>query len=339
MIAALVDSGHAYEVGGNVYFELDTFPEYGRLSGNTLNALAEGASGRVEERSDKRGAFDFALWKHDPKHLMQWDSPFGRGYPGWHIECSAMARKHLGETIDIHTGGPDNKFPHHECEIAQSESVTGKPFVRTWMHPGWLEIGGQKMAKRAGKAYEIPELVGMGYDGRDVRYLLLKQHYRAPIPFTLDLLDEAKRARAGFNNFVQFEMAQRPDGPDLPEVAEAIATARERFDAALRDDLNTSAAFAGLHDLMTAVNRAQPNAADAARVVEFLRRADDVLDILDEADAAGDLDAEIQALIDERDAARANRDFATSDRIRDELKARGIEIIDTADGTRWKRTS
>jgi len=337
MIAALVKSGHAYVVDGNVYFSLDTFPAYGRLSGNTLAALAEGASGRVEEREDKRSANDFALWKHDPKHLMLWDSEFGRGYPGWHIECSAMARKHLGDTIDIHTGGPDNKFPHHECEIAQSESVTGKPFVRTWMHCGWLEIGGRKMAKRAGKAYLIPELIEMGYDGRDLRYLMLKQHYRAPLPFTLDLLDEAKRSRAGFNNFVQFEMAQRPEGPDKPEIAEAIGAARTRFDEALHDDLNTSSAFAALHEFMSAVNRAQPNDGDAARVVAFLREIDQVLGILDDAASGEDLDAEIQALIDERDAARAAKDFATSDRIRDELKERGVEIIDTPQGTRWKR--
>ena len=176
-----------------------------------------------------------------------------------------------------------------------------------------------------------------GYDGRDLRYLMLKQHYRAPLPFTLDLLEEAKRARAGFNNFVQFEMAQRPAGPDKPEVTEAIASARARFDEALRDDLNTSSAFAALHEFMTAINRAQPNDGDAARVVAFLRELDQVFGILDDAASGDDLDAEIQALIDERDAARAAKDFGASDRIRDELKQRGVEIIDTPQGTRWKR--
>ena len=338
MIGSLVESGNAYAVDGNVYFDLDTFPAYGALSGNTLDALSQGASGRVEERADKRGPYDFALWKHDPSHLMLWDSEYGQGYPGWHIECSAMAKKHLGETIDIHTGGPDNKFPHHECEIAQSESVNGKPFVRHWVHCGWLEIGGQKMAKRAGKAYTIPELVEMGYDGRDVRYLMLKQHYRAPLPFTLELLDEAKRARATFNNFVHFEMAQRPDGPDDPAVAEAITAARGKVKASLEDDLNTSAAFAALHELMTAVNRIKPNAADAARVVGFMRDADEVFDILDDAPSAAVLDDDIEALIKARDEARANKDFASSDRIRDELKALGIELVDTPEGTRFKRS-
>jgi len=338
MIASLIEKGSAYEVDGNVYFDLDTFPDYGALSGNTLDALSEGASGRVEERADKRGPFDFALWKHDPKHLMLWDSDYGKGFPGWHIECSAMAKKHLGETIDIHTGGPDNKFPHHECEIAQSETVNGKPFVRFWLHCGWLEIGGQKMAKRAGKAYTIPELAEMGYDGRDVRFLMLKQHYRAPLPFTLDLLDEAKRVRAGFNNFVNFEMAERPDGPDDPAVAEAIESMRARVKAALEDDLNTSAVFAALHEFMTAINRIRPGAADAERAVAFLRDVDDVFDILDDAPTAEALDSDIDALIKARDDARANKDFASSDRIRDELKALGIELIDTPQGTRWRRS-
>jgi cysteinyl-tRNA synthetase len=267
---------------------------------------------------------------------MQWDSPWGSGYPGWHIECSAMSRKLLGDTLDIHTGGPDNKFPHHECEIAQSESVTGQPFVRYWMHCGWLEIGGQKMAKRAGKAYTIPELEELGYDGRDLRYLMIKQHYRAPIPFTLDLLDEAKRSRETFNNFVHFEMKDRAEEPDHPEIAAAVESARTAFDAALADDLNTSAAFAALHDLMTTTNRLKPGKADAARVVSFFEEVNEVLDILDDEDS-GDLDAEIETLIRQRDEARANRDFATSDRIRDELLQRGIELIDTPTGTRWKR--
>ncbi|MHC4449229.1 MAG: cysteine--tRNA ligase [Planctomycetota bacterium] len=336
MIAALVAKGHAYEVDGNVYFSVESFPRYGALSGNTLEHLAEGASGRVEDRGHKRGPHDFALWKHDPKHLMQWDSPWGSGYPGWHIECSAMSRKLLGDTLDIHTGGPDNKFPHHECEIAQSESVTGQPFVRYWMHCGWLEIGGQKMAKRAGKAYTIPELEELGYDGRDLRYLMIKQHYRAPIPFTLDLLDEAKRSRETFNNFVHFEMKDRAEEPDHPEIAAAVESARTAFDAALADDLNTSAAFAALHDLMTTTNRLKPGKADAARVVSFFEEVNEVLDILDDEDS-GDLDAEIETLIRQRDEARANRDFATSDRIRDELLQRGIELIDTPTGTRWKR--
>jgi cysteinyl-tRNA synthetase len=268
---------------------------------------------------------------------MQWDSIFGRGFPGWHIECSAMSRKYLGDTLDIHTGGPDNKFPHHECEIAQSECVTGQTFVRYWVHCGWLEIGGRKMSKRAGKLYTIPELVEMGYAGRDIRLYLLKQHYRAPLPFELGLLDEAKKMRAKLNNFVHHEMAQRPADAARPEVASAVEAARSAFRAALEDDLNTSAALAEVHEFMTAVNRLAPGREDAERAVALMREIDAVLGVLDDAPAAGDDDAEIEALVAQRDEARAARDFARADALRDQLSERGVELLDTPQGTRWRR--
>ena len=337
MIQSLLESGHAYQVDGNVYFDVRSFPSYGALSGNTLEELAAGASGRVEERGDKRHPQDFALWKCDPKHLMQWDSPFGRGFPGWHIECSAMSRKYLGDTLDIHTGGPDNKFPHHECEIAQSESVTGRTFVRFWVHCGWVEIGGRKMSKREGKLYTIPELIEMGYAGPDVRLFLIKQHYRAPLPFDLALLDEAKRIRAKLNNFVHHEMRERPEAPDQPGLAEAVAVVRRDFRSALEDDLNTSAALAALHAFMTTVNRLAPGRADAERAVALMRELDAVFGILDEFPEAADADPEIDALVAERDAARRARDFGRADAIRDELDARGFELLDTPQGTRWRR--
>jgi len=338
MIEALVADGHAYVADGNVYFSVGSFARYGELSGNTVAKLDAGASGRVEERTDKRSPHDFALWKHDPKHLMQWDSPWGRGFPGWHIECSAMSRKYLGDTFDIHTGGPDNIFPHHECEIAQSESVTGKPFVRFWVHCGWLTIGGEKMAKRAGRMYTVPELVETGYAGADIRLFLVKQHYRAPLPFRLELLDEAREIRRRFNNFVHHEMAERPEGPDDPAVAAAIEDARGRLRAALEDDLNTSEALAVLHGFMTTVNRIGPARGDAARAAGFLREADRVFAFLDEPPAAAALDEEVEGLIAEREAARKARDFERADRIRDDLLARGIELLDTPQGTRWRRT-
>jgi cysteinyl-tRNA synthetase len=337
MIQVLLEKGHAYAADGNVYFDVSSFPRYGALSGNTPDALEAGAGGRAPERGDKRSPHDFALWKRDPKHLMQWDSPFGRGFPGWHIECSAMAREYLGDTLDIHTGGPDNKFPHHECEIAQSESVTGVPFVRYWVHCGWVEIAGRKMSKRAGKLYTVPELLEMGYSGSDLRLFLLKQHYRAPLPFELDLLDEARKIRSRLDNFVQHEMADRPEAPPRPEVALAVERGRREFREALEDDLNTSAALAAVHELMTAVNRADPGREDAARAVDFMREIDGVLGVLTEAPDAQDADAEIDALVAERDAARATRDFARADSIRDELGARGIELLDTPRGTRWRK--
>jgi len=307
------------------------------FSGNTLEELDAGASGRVEERGDKRSPHDFALWKRDPKHLMQWDSAFGRGFPGWHIECSAMSRKYLGDTLDIHTGGPDNKFPHHECEIAQSECVTGQTFVRYWIHCGWVEIGGRKMSKRAGVLYTVPELVEMGYAGRDLRLYLIKQHYRAPLPFELALLDEAKKMRAKLNNFVHHEMMQRPESPPQPELATAVETARGAFRAALEDDLNTSAALAAVHDFMTAANRLAPGRKDADRAVAFMREVDAILGVLDDAPAAGDDDAEIEALVAQRDEARSARNFARADALRDQLTERGIELLDTPQGTRWRR--
>jgi cysteinyl-tRNA synthetase len=337
MIETLLANGHAYRAEGNVYFDVRSFPRYGALSGNTLAALEAGASGRVEERGEKRDPNDFALWKHDPKHLMQWDAPFGRGFPGWHIECSAMARRYLGDTLDVHTGGPDNKFPHHECEIAQSECVTGHTFARYWVHCGRLELQGRKMSKREGALFTIPDLLERGYAGRDIRLYLLKHHYRAPLPFELPLLDEAKRTRERFANFVAFEMARRPEGPADPAVAALCESAQADYRAALEDDLNTSAAFAVLHEFTTAINRRAPSQQDAARAVAVLRDADRVLGMLDDAPAAQDDDAEIAGLIAERNAARKARDFARADEIRKALAARGIELLDTAEGTHWKR--
>jgi cysteinyl-tRNA synthetase len=248
-----------------------------------------------------------------------------------------MARKHLGDRIDIHTGGEDNIFPHHECEIAQSESANEKPFVRYWVHCGWLTLGGEKMSKSKGQLYTIPELVEMGYDGRDIRMFLIRQHYRAPLPFQLEVLDDARQQRARINNFVHYEMTNRPEGDLNPAVAEAVESARAEFREALEDNLNTSRAFAVIHELMTTVNRLQPARADAETVVAFMREADRVLDILDDAPAEV-LDEDIERLIEERLQARKDKNFARADEIRDELAARGIELLDTPQGTRWKRT-
>jgi cysteinyl-tRNA synthetase len=337
MIEALIAGGHAYRAQGNVYFDVRSFPRYGALSGNTLAALEAGASGRVEERSDKRSPHDFALWKSDAKHLQQWDSPFGRGFPGWHIECSAMARRYLGDTLDVHTGGPDNKFPHHECEIAQSESVTGVPFARFWIHCGRLELAGRKMSKREGALFTVPDLLAQGYAGRDIRLYLIKHHYRAPLPFDTELLDEAARTRERLQNFVGFEMARRPEGPANPEIAALCERTLRDFRAALEDDLNTSAALAALHEFMTAVNRIGPSRAEAARAAAVVRDADRVLGVLDDAPAAGADDAEIDELVAERNAARKARDFARADALRKQLADRGIELLDTAEGTHWRR--
>jgi len=337
MSEALIAKGHAYAADGNVYFSVASFPPYGALSGNTVDALEAGGGGRVAERGDKKSPHDFALWKHDPKHLMQWDAPWGRGFPGWHIECSAMSRKYLGDTLDVHTGGPDNKFPHHECEIAQSECVTGHPFVRYWLHCGRLEIGGKKMSKREGTLFTVPDLLERGFTGADIRLFLLRHHYRSPLPFDEASLEDAARTRAKLNNFVSYEMSERPPGGGAPEVGEQIERARAAFRAGLEDDLNTSVALAALHAFMTAINRLEPGEEDAARVVDFMREVDTVLGVLDEVPATGGDDAEIDALVAERDEARRGRDFARADAIRDELAARGIELLDGSETTRWRR--
>jgi len=335
-IETLVAKGHAYAVEGNVYFAVRSFGDYGKLSGNTLDKLEAGA--RVEVRGEKRDPHDFALWKRDEKHIMQWDSPWGRGFPGWHIECSAMSMKYLGETFDLHTGGPDNRFPHHECEIAQAEGATGKPFVRFWVHNAFLEIGGKKMAKRAGALFTIPELVALGYRGPDIRAALLQPLYRSPIQFDLEVLDAARSGRTRLDNFVNHEMPARPPGPRKPEASAAVSTARDLFRAALENDLNTPEAFAAVHAMVTALNRLGVNRPDAEDAVAAMRDFDRVLAILDAPPTGFAPDPGVEALLAEREAARKARDFTRSDALRDELARRGIEILDTPQGTRWKRT-
>jgi len=215
--------------------------------------------------------------------------------------------------------------------------VTGKRFVRHWIHCGWLEIGGEKMSKRAGALFTIPELIEKGYTGADLRLYLLRTHYRSPLPFDLSLLDEAAKTRAKLDHFVHYEMAERGDGPDQPAVAQAIDTARRDFAAALEDDLNTSVALAAIHTFMTAVNRAEPHRADAARAIAAMREFDAIFGVLSDAPASGADDAEIDALVAERDAARAAKSWGRADQIRDELATRGIELLDSAAGTRWRR--
>jgi cysteinyl-tRNA synthetase len=220
MIEALLANGHAYEAEGNVYFDVRSFPRYGALSGNTLAELEAGASGRVEERSDKRHPADFALWKRDPKHLMQWDSPFGRGFPGWHIECSAMSRKYLGDTLDIHTGGPGQQVPAPRVRDRAERVRHGQPFVRHWIHCGWLEIGGEKMSKRAGHAVHDPGAAREGLFGRGPAPVPAAHALPLALPFDLALIDEAAKTRAKLDHFVHYEMAERPAGPDDPAVAQ-----------------------------------------------------------------------------------------------------------------------
>jgi cysteinyl-tRNA synthetase len=341
IIEGLIARGHAYVTeSGNVYFDVSSFPAYGRLSGNRLEDLEAGA--RVEVLDEKRHHADFALWKRDDQHQMQWDSPWGRGFPGWHVECSAMGRKYLGDELDIHTGGEDNIFPHHECEIAQSEGFSGKTFVRYWLHNRHLLVDGRKMSKSAGTQYSFDDVIERGHSPRALRYLLLQTHYRLPMNFTWEGLAGAARAVASLDTAVR-GIAIDDGVADDPSVAETCARIDGAFLAALQDDLNVSAALASVHELKSFTNkRGALSSADAVRVRALWQRLDSVLglELLTHADAepvAQDDDAEIQALVDGRTAARAAREWARADEIRDELTARGIKLEDGPDGVRWSR--
>ncbi len=355
LVQALLDKGYAYRSGDTILFDIAKFPAYGQLSHKRLEDLQAGAGGRLTDEmlGEKRNPGDFRLWKTDPTHVLQWDSPWGRGYPGWHLECSVMARKYLGDTLDIHTGGEDNIFPHHESERAQIEPITGKPFARYWIHTRHLMAEGQKMSKSLGNFYTVRDLVKEGFDPIAIRYLLISTHYRAPANFTKDGLKGAWESVVRIRQFVRrmdeaaagaTTAGAAPGGPSAVSAASVPAAGiepvirafEEGFIAAVDDDLNMSQALAQVFDFMREVNRLEPAGADARRAAEVLRRADTILGLL--KDEAGDgADAEIDALVAQRVAARKARDFARSDEIRDQLAARGIVIEDTPQGPRWYR--
>jgi cysteinyl-tRNA synthetase len=337
MIETLIEKGHAYVVGGNVYFDIRSFPEYGRLAGHTLDQLKAGA--RVGVLEEKRHPADFALWKHDPNHLMQWDSPWGSGFPGWHIECSVMSTSILGETIDIHTGGEDNRFPHHECEIAQSEAATGRPFVRYWLHGGWLFVDGEKMSKSKGNFYTVHQLIEEGHDAMSLRAALMAVHYRQQINFSLEGIEDAGKNIERVRELMR-KLGPEEGVPDRKEIADAVRLRHEEFDEAIDDDLNVPRARAAMLSLVSDLNRVglPLSVGDAAVVREAFGAFDDILGWrLTETGEDVSLTQEVEAKIRERNEARARKDFATADRIRDELAARGIQLIDTPDGVEWRK--
>jgi cysteinyl-tRNA synthetase len=339
IIAKLLDGGHAYRTDdGSIFFRISSWPAYGKLARLDPEQLKVGE--RVEsDEYGKDDVRDFALWKGPKAGEPSWDTPIGPGRPGWHIECSAMSMRHLGESFDIHTGGIDLIFPHHEDEIAQSEASTGKPFVRTWLHCDHLRLGGTKMARRVGNIARVSELLAEGVSPRALRYALIAVNYRQALEYSDESLAAAAAAIERLDTLeaaLDSYAADRGDAADLPEVLDA---ARARFEAALDDDLNVSAALAAVFELVRELNRRiadrSLSTSDAARALGLLRDLDRVLAIL--PDEVADLPPGAADLLSARDAARAARDWAAADRLRDELLALGVAVEDTRDGQRWRR--
>jgi cysteinyl-tRNA synthetase len=341
IIKDLIKKGHAYQVGGDVYFDVTTFKPYGRLSGNRLEDLDAGA--RIAINADKRNPTDFALWKSDPHHLMKWDTDFGPdGFPGWHIECSAMSRKHLGDELDIHTGGEDNIFPHHECEIAQSESFTGKTFATYWMHAKFLQVDGGKMSKSLGNVYTLDDVSERSFNMRQLRFALIRGHYRQPLNFTWAIMDEVRAAVDNLDELVVLlrrVVAAASGGENAGEQDAAgldlIESARSEFEAAMNDDLNLPRALAPLFRLRSQALEGRFGAPAATSGLEFLTRVNSVLGVM--AMEEQTLAPEIEALIDARQRAKADKDWAKADEVRDTLAVMGIELQDTPEGVTWRR--
>jgi cysteinyl-tRNA synthetase len=326
MVQTLIDKGHAYVVGHNVYYDVTTFKDYGKLSGNTLDDLDAGA--RIEVNSEKKNPQDFALWKHDPKHIQQWDSPWGRGFPGWHIECSAMSTKYLGEQFDFHTGGEDNIFPHHECEIAQSEGASGKKWVKYWMHARFLMFDGEKMSKSKGNLYTIQELVEKGFKKNAIRYALISSHYRQNYNFTFDGLRAAETAIDKIGQCV-FTVKDKvnPATTVRQEVSAFTEKAIHDFGDALSDDLNISKALAAVFELVKEANKLDdPTTSEAEAIVEAIQRIDSVLGVLEASEES--IPAEIMEMAEQRKQAKLAKDWSRADALRDEITSRGYAIED-----------
>jgi cysteinyl-tRNA synthetase len=343
IIKQLLERGYAYEADGSVYYRIDQFEDYGKLANFDPDDLKSGASGRVDDDDyAKDDVQDFALWKAwTPEDGdIFWDTDLGRGRPGWHIECSAMSMKYLGTHFDIHTGGEDNIFPHHENEIAQSEAATGTRFVNYWLHCRHLLVDNQKMSKSLGNFYTLRDLLEREFKPKGLRYALLATHYRQPMNFTFDGLHAAENAVQRLLDFMQ--ALTRVDNPEAAtdfDVKAVLQQTQERFEASLDDDLNISGALGAVFELVRTVNRAidqqQLSTADAQQVISQMQRFDTVLGLLEPDDEP--VDSRAEALLLERQEARQRRDFARADAIRDELSQMGYTVEDSSQGSRLKR--
>jgi cysteinyl-tRNA synthetase len=336
IIKKLYDKKLAY-VGEDscVYFSIKNFKNYGKLSHLKIDELKAGARIRQDEY-EKESAHDFALWKawDEGDGDVVWDSEFGRGRPGWHIECSAMSMKYLGETFDIHAGGIDLIFPHHENEIAQSEGATGLPFVRYWVHNEWLLVNGKKMSKSLGNFYTLRDLTDkQGRDPKAIRYLLMSTHYRAPLNFTLDGIEAADTSVKRLNDFI-IMLNNVKAGKENPDAEKLTGSALKGFEEAMDNDLNISQALGVIFDYMKSINKIEIGKKDAEKIIEAMNRFDSVLGVLKKEEVS--LDREVEEKIREREKARKKKDFAKADAIRGELDAKGIILEDTPEGVRWK---
>ena len=335
-VKALVDSGHAYEADGDVYFRTASFPEYGKLSKNSMEDLQAGARIGVDER--KESALDFAVWKAAKPGEPYWDSPWGKGRPGWHIECSAMSRKYLGDTLDIHCGGQDLIFPHHENEIAQSESVTGKPLANLWMHNGYINVDNKKMSKSLGNFFTARE-VAEKYGYEVVRYMMVQAHYRSPINYCVELLNACKASLERLytcRDTLDRAIANAPAGAADPESLALFDQRKQAFITAMDDDLNTADGVSVLFDLVRDLNtRSNDPATTKDTLTAGAKLFDEltgVLGLLYNRKQGNEIPAQVQELVDARTTARKAKDFAEADRLRDEIAALGYAVKETRQG-------
>ena len=335
-VKALVDSGHAYEADGDVYFHTASFPEYGKLSKNSMEDLQAGARIGVDER--KESALDFAVWKAAKPGEPYWDSPWGKGRPGWHIECSAMSRKYLGDTLDIHCGGQDLIFPHHENEIAQSESVTGKPLANLWMHNGYINVDNKKMSKSLGNFFTARE-VAEKYGYEVVRYMMVQAHYRSPINYCVELLDACKASLERLytcRDTLDRAIANAPAGAADPDSLALFDQRKQAFITAMDDDLNTADGVSVLFDLVRDLNtRSNDPATTKDTLTAGAKLFDEltgVLGLLYNRKQGNEIPAQVQELVNARTAARKAKDFAEADRLRDEIAALGYAVKETRQG-------
>ncbi|PID52558.1 MAG: cysteine--tRNA ligase [Candidatus Moraniibacteriota bacterium] len=331
LIEKLIQKGYAYEKNGNIFFNVETFKDYGKLSGNTLENLNIGA--RLEDpHPDKKSQWDFALWLKAPKdHIMKWNSPWSVGYPGWHIECSAMSMEYLGATFDIHTGGEDNIFPHHEAEIAQSECANGVKFVNYWIHNRHLLTDGEKMSKSRGNLYTLEDIKNKGFSATDLRIIYLLSHYRSQMNFTWDTMQQARKNRKTLENFLKRLNAYTTNEKYTKNID--IKKYKKEFEEAMDDDLNSPLALTTLFALITETNSAldDKNLANGFEILQFTKKVLHALGIKI-TETTENISKEIKELAEKREHARANNNFETSDKIRDQINKLGYDVKDSPEG-------